>query len=414
MEFDFKEINYAINFINKLIDEIKSNTQKLIIFIDEFNQIYSVEYSKLPYHINLIDELRANENAHSRIFEKLLRYQDAATKKYEILENFLTFIIEKYRIKEDFRKIIIQKPFINQELRRIDLWIRDTDYTIIFENKIQWAKDQLSQLERYINTAKQNNYEDEQIYVLYLAPTYEKEPEKQSWGVYYDKDIYKKRYLNLSFKDDIIPWLKENLLSNIQTNNIYLTSAIEQYIDHLEGKFNLRTINNKMNMVLQDFIKEKLGIKDLEPELAFKALDNKIKEVENVLSQLDVLKDTYQDEIDEKYFSNCYAYLKDLGYNVVRRIDGYYDYHPKSVGVKLISNITSWIGGKVKEELFVQVNSNNNNKKLSKKTKQIFEDVLVDEKIEKDKDGYYIWAFINNENDALNYLIELCNKMVDL
>ena len=79
---DFQQMNNAINFINELIDEDKSNMQKLFLFLNEFNEIFTKEEEKLPYHINLIDELHANENAHSRILGKLLQQQESINKRY--------------------------------------------------------------------------------------------------------------------------------------------------------------------------------------------------------------------------------------------------------------------------------------------------------------------------------------------
>ena len=55
---------------NKQIDD-------LIKLINGFNKRYKELESRLPYHINVIDELHINENAHSRILCKLLLYQTA-------------------------------------------------------------------------------------------------------------------------------------------------------------------------------------------------------------------------------------------------------------------------------------------------------------------------------------------------
>lgn len=288
----------SIAFSNKIAEEIKGNVLVLLHFLAEFKVIYQREEKKLPYHINLIDELRANENAHSRILEKLLSQQEPTNKKYEILESFLQYILEKHKDKQDFQKIEIRKPEITQEKKRIDLWIRDqNNYAIIIENKVHNAKDQSDgkrveggQLERYINTTKEYGFKEEQIYVLYLPPTYEKEPTKESWGKYYESKIHEDRYINLSFKDDILAWLKSHVLPNIRLKDKYLSSAIAQYIDHLEGKFSLRTINNRMNMQLQEYIKKELGLNGIEPENALKIVVDKKEDMQNALNQLTELE----------------------------------------------------------------------------------------------------------------------------
>lgn len=293
-----QEFAGAIVFSNNLVDEIKNNFRQLLTFLAEFKNVYDDEERKLPYHINLIDELRANENAHSRILEKLLKQQEPTNQKYELLNSFLQFITSKYAKKLDFSEIKIESPEITQEIKRIDLWIRDKkNYAIVIENKINNAPDQSDgkrlkggQLERYIDVTKEHNFKEEQIYVLYLPPTYEREPDQKNWGRYYNSDIRAKRYLKLSFKDDILQWLK-NILPNISNKDKYLSSAIEQYVDHLEGKFSLRTINNKMNMELQEFIRKELGLNDLEPEEALKQVVAKEKEMQNALNQLEELQE---------------------------------------------------------------------------------------------------------------------------
>lgn len=292
------EFNNALLTSDSLMEKSNNDIKDLYKFIKEFKDIYNKERKKLPYHINLIDELRADENAHSRILVKLLQQKEPINNKYEILESFIEFIIEKHIEKPDFQKIAIRKPQITQEIKRIDLWIKENNkYAIILENKVNNAVDQLTpkggQLQRYINITKEHKFNEEQIYVLYLPPTYEKEPDRRSWGSYFESGIYKNRYLCLSFKDDVLQWLKNRVLPNIRLKDKYLISSIEQYIDHLEGKFNLRTINNKMNMNLQDYVIEVLGLNGIEPENALKIILDKKVEMQNALNQINELEQKY-------------------------------------------------------------------------------------------------------------------------
>lgn len=422
VNIELQQTDKAINFSNELTDQINNHFQDLLLFLNEFNEIYAQEEGKLPYHVNLIDELRANENAHSKILRKLLQQQEPISKRYEVLESFLEYI-KKICNHEDFCKIRINKPEITQEKERIDLWIKDNDYTIIFENKIGCAKDRPCQLERYIDKMKVHKYKEEQIYVLYLPPTEGIDPEEQTWGKYYEQDIYKNRYLNLSFRDHILPWLKNNLLPWVQNDLLpeirdkyrFLSSAVEQYIDHLEGKFNLRAINNKMNMELQNFIKEKLGISEVEPEIALHIVSEKQHEMENALEQLESLEEEIQAKIDEKYFSKCYKELKELNLNVIRKIDSYLEFYPRSVGIRLINKLTIWIGkfDGVDGELFCQVNYNDNSKKLPQKIKRTFKEVFQNEEIEEkdEMDCYEIYAYIENADKTVMYLKEFYEKI---
>lgn len=282
----------AISFSNSLVERRVDKMKTLFKFFDGFGQIYQNEKRKLPFHINIIDELRADENAHSRILAKFLMHEDLISNEFDILKSFIGYIVENYKNKNDFRDIQVKWPTLTVEKERIDLWIRDSNYAIILENKVQNAGDQYKQLKRYIDTTREYGYKEEDIYVLYLPPTYEKEAEPQSWGRYYNTDIYRKRYLDLSFRDDILPWLKNSVLPNARVKDRLLLSSLEQYIDHLEGKFSLRTINNKMNMELQKIIKERLEITNAEPEVALEEVIKKRDEVNSALNQLKLLEES--------------------------------------------------------------------------------------------------------------------------
>jgi hypothetical protein len=282
----------------------ETNIKDLFLLVEKFGKVCDEEDLKLPYHINLIDELHADENAHSRILEKILK-QTSLNGTHDLLENFVEYLKEKNRDSE-FNRIQINKPQITQETARIDLWIRDDSYAIIIENKICWANDQANQIERYIEITKTEGFKENQIYVLYLPPTYEKDPEQQSWGKYYDSDIYNRRYLKLSFRDDIRSWLKEQVLPIIRIEDVYLRSAIEQYVDYLEGLFSLRTINNKKNMELQKLLRRELELDDNYPS-SIKKLSEKKDELNKVLEQIDKITGEYH----SSYYQEIEKRLKD-------------------------------------------------------------------------------------------------------
>ena len=275
--------------MNKVIQQEHEECNSFFVFLNRYKELYQKAEAKQPYHINVIDELHANENAHSRILAKLLQQE-------EILESFIECLTEKRC--GSFDKIKIESPTVTQETERIDLWIRDKTYAIIIENKIHYAGDQERQLERYIDKTREG-FCNEQIYVVYLSPRWE-EPDEQSWGEY--KDEFKERYLNLSFSDDILLWLKEKVLPNVKLKDVFLRSAIEQYIDHLEGIFSLRTINNKMNMELQDFIKQELGLDETPPIENIAKLLAKQEEVNMLNNQINVLINEMKKEADKPFF----------------------------------------------------------------------------------------------------------------
>ena len=55
--------------------DMQSEYVRLLDFADTFKERQRSERSRLPYQLNVIDELHINENAHSRILLKLLQYQ---------------------------------------------------------------------------------------------------------------------------------------------------------------------------------------------------------------------------------------------------------------------------------------------------------------------------------------------------
>jgi hypothetical protein len=269
--------------------------QEVFTLVKDINDFVNAKKKNLPYNINVIDELHANENAHSRILRKLLQYQDSFY-RYRILESLLHYI-SLLEGKEKFAKIEIQKPDITSEKERIDLWIRDnsTKYAIILENKIKGAIDQDAQLARYIQSTRQSGFKDDNIYVIYL-PSDEHEPADYSWKYNNKnyKEFFKDRYVNLSFKSHILPWLKEEILPNCIIKEELLISAIKQYIDHLEGLFWMRPSQKKMIMD-----KELLKCIGLKPDLSFAEQYNKFDEILKELNAANEMLNSYrQHEVD--------------------------------------------------------------------------------------------------------------------
>lgn len=233
----------------------------------------------LPYNLNVIDELHhANENAHSRILCKLLQYQDV-NNQYTILKSFIRFVS---LMNSSFGSIEINEPIITQEEKRIDLWIRDKDYAIIIENKVEGAGDQEHQIQRYINKTKDDKYSeynDNNIYVIYL-PADNHLPSDQSWGKYKGGDIENNNFVNLSFQN-IIPWLKDEVLPYCPIREDILVSGIRQYIDYLEGFYNLRLSQKDTYHIESNEICKIIGCQ--EPELFL--------QVTKTIEEIDILMD---------------------------------------------------------------------------------------------------------------------------
>ena len=132
----------------------------------ELAEIREKERARLPYSFNVVDELRANENAHTRVLIKLLSY----TKKGEY--PFLRTFFERVRNKCKEFDVHISSPQIKFNAENIDGLIEDARgaYSIIIENKIHFAADQDRQIERYYNIVKdRHKINGKHIYVIYLT-----------------------------------------------------------------------------------------------------------------------------------------------------------------------------------------------------------------------------------------------------
>ena len=287
------------------MEEINDNLIKLL---NDFNKRYTSLKQRLPYHLNVIDELHINENAHSRILCKLLQYQSESG-KYEFLESLLNYIVKNKSV-ESFSKIEIKSPKITQEIERIDLWVKDkeTKYAIIFENKVYDATDQEAQIARYIQKTRGHDFDDEQIYVVYMPSTGECEASEQTWIDNTDpqnpkdlKENFQERYVKLSFRENILEWLKEHVIPNIKYKDQYLLNAILQYIDYLEGLFDKRTINKKMNMELKDYLEKELGFEDTtSDEERIIIIDEKEAEIQKLLAHMSEVKAKVSKQIQER------------------------------------------------------------------------------------------------------------------
>lgn len=243
---------------------------------------------KQPYRLNVIDELHINENGHSRILAKLLEYR-SDNKRYVFLESLLHYINAKK--KTDFPDKVVE-PDITQEEERIDLWVRDKDFALIFENKACGAFDQDTQLFRYIKRSKDHGYKDEQIYVIYLPPTESCDPSDYSWNGL--KESFEKRYVKLSFKEDIIDWLYADVLPNISAKDSLLQTAMIQYYDYLKGLFNLN--DNNMENQIREMLDAELKLpSDLEEKN--NALLDAIEKYQTVIDELNRYRDSvlYED-----------------------------------------------------------------------------------------------------------------------
>lgn len=238
------------------MSEASDNTPKIIDLLKRFMVMAEERAKTLPYRINLIETLGgACETENSKILAAFLRYKTPSG-RFEILESLIEYIQSRFDV---LLEIKVDRPSVNTEHCHIDIYVRETHkYAIIIENKSNWAGDQDEQLSRYIETAIREGFAESQIYVLYLPPLEGKEPVIQSWGKF--KNAFQNRYVKLSWRDDILPWMRGKVLPNVRYKDIPLSSAFEQYIDYWEGQFGLRGVQSEVKREMRETVIEGLAL----------------------------------------------------------------------------------------------------------------------------------------------------------
>jgi hypothetical protein len=98
--------------------------------------------------------------------------------------------------------------------------------------------------------------------------------------------------LKITFRDDILPWLKEDVLPNIKNKEVFLRSALEQYIDHIEGEkmFQTNKLYHKMNEELKNYIKSELKLNNNKHNENLSIIKGKIAELEKVKEMLEQIR----------------------------------------------------------------------------------------------------------------------------
>lgn len=283
--------------------------------IDEYFEIaadlskqYEILKSKEPYHINIIDELHANENAHTRILIRLLEYKQSGT--YPFLESFMSLL--KGWSESGLE---IGTPSIDTNVEYIDGLIEcPCRYAVIIENKIHWAIDQKKQIENYVIGVKNHGIPSDKIWVVYLTSDGNKIVEEYSYTKK-AKEIVQDRFIPLNYRFDILPWLKETILPNCVIKEEWLISALKQYIDHLEGLLGLRITQKHIQKEMEKYILQKAGLSDTSDPVAKYNAFRKMEERFSSLLQLasngrasfeDALKSSFKEQTI-KYFETHYS-----------------------------------------------------------------------------------------------------------
>ncbi len=312
--------------LQKPVNNKLQHIEEALAFSNNLADLFEQEIKKLPYHVNLLDIVEPNENDHSRILGQLLKQNKNGV--YEILDSFLEYCLNNRTDK----RLKSQKPRITCGAKMIDLLIVDSGFAIIIENKIYDAVDGKAQIAHYINQVKsdlQCDFKD--IYVIYLTRDDSKEVSKQSW-ILKDTDYsdeFSERYFPLTYRTDILPWLQEAVLPNVRLMDVFLKSAIEQYIDCLEGMYKIRKINTTMNSEIEKQIITFLELND-NPEQNLKKINAQIDQLTQTQDKLREIKRNFQKQCFNNWISLIKIKFPD--YEIVDKSDSMS--YPK-IGIKM-------------------------------------------------------------------------------
>lgn len=199
---------------------------------------------KRPRPYNAFREWGMKENDHTKLLLSFLRYTNTK-EQYRVLRKFLERFTKgrgamiHYKVPDDVQILFspkYDKDFIDG---LIILTKNRQKYAVIIENKIYDAPDQKDQIRRYIKHVKdKEKIELNSIWVLYLTSDNNKVIGKNSYkleGEVPDTNIGN-RFIQLTYSEDIINWLKEDILS-LRIYPETLTSSVRTYVDYLEDMF---------------------------------------------------------------------------------------------------------------------------------------------------------------------------------
>lgn len=214
--------------------------------IDKDNLVseFYKEYESKGEKFLLFDLANANENANTKVLKSLLLYN-----KCQFLNSFLKRLdLPSQNDKANNKPHITdqKKAIGNKVTGFIDLYIKyNDDIHVIIENKIYGAGDTKKQLARYIATVngiKQEAFDDwckqkkpdvkEEIHVVYLTADGTKESTDDSLPTKIKEQI---NYYAVNYRDDILPWLEEDVLPNIPYGSDgMMIAGVRQYIAFLK------------------------------------------------------------------------------------------------------------------------------------------------------------------------------------
>lgn len=233
--------------------------RELLEIFDRIQKAKDNVKGKAKYHFNALLNADPLEPAVSKILAGF--FLQKTNGEYRVLKSFVK------KFWGDNLAAMIKSPTISTEEfvkddKRIDILIYEKDkYAIVMENKIWDAMDQPNQLANYIEAMMGGsyNFNEDQIYVVYLPSTNEHQPSPNSWerrgGDSY-QERFKDRYKLLGFKEEILPWLESSKEVQEIKDNPHFEHSRFLFIDFLRRKLDIDNIDNMAQKEIEKQLRE--------------------------------------------------------------------------------------------------------------------------------------------------------------
>lgn len=271
--------NRKLDFLLKDIKNVLKQNQELEKLNGEHFNLFMV-----------LDRERDEVKTHSAFISELLKPNGSHGMGNVFLRLFFNMLIQNNYL-DDYSDECINETSVEVEKSvgnildinsRLDIYISNRDFQICIENKI-YAKDQTKQLERYKNFLVRNKSKKHLLIYLSL------------FGKEYNQSELRKgsEYICLSYKDEILNWLKECLKEAVDYP--ILRESIKQYIILIK-KITHQSMSNKMQEQIQKVI-----LSDIESSEAIK--NQYDKAIKNVTKELKahIVKKLNASFVDKKY-----------------------------------------------------------------------------------------------------------------
>ena len=266
--------------------------EKLYESMKRINNDVQAKRLNSPGTMNIAEIMNRHhlENQHSNVISFLL---DANEKHHhpEYGEAFLTILKNKGLAINGSKITSVERENSTDEARRMDIFIQTEKDYIIIENKIN-ADDQFRQIEDYKHFVEEQFSADDNTFIVYLTP-YGKDPSEKSISKE-NLSLLKeqKRYISLSYKEDILHWIEGMTTRNSEKE---LSAGLTQYIDVIKGITNQREEVFNMNQELSMELYNEYGTLNRqqlrEKMLAVHAFENNI----NLVLFINFFEDMYNE-----------------------------------------------------------------------------------------------------------------------